>query len=64
MTRELLADRFRLVMRIEDKTMSVYALSVAAGGPKLQKSALAEKYCTFNTTRKLAITLLTAWSIH
>ena len=49
MIRGLLADRFRLVMRVENKTMSVYALTVASGGPKLQKSALAEKDCTFNT---------------
>jgi uncharacterized protein (TIGR03435 family) len=49
MIRRLLADRFRLVMRVENKPMSVYALTVAAGGPKLQKSALAEKSCTFDT---------------
>ena len=47
--RGLLADRFRLVMRVENKTMSVYALTVASGGPKLQKSAIAEKDCTFET---------------
>jgi len=35
MVRGLLADRFRLVMRVENKTMSVYALSVASGGPKI-----------------------------
>ena len=49
MIRGLLADRFRLVMRVENKTMSVYALTVASGGPKLQKSAITEKDCTFNT---------------
>jgi uncharacterized protein (TIGR03435 family) len=49
MIRGLLADRFRLVMRAENKTMSVYALTVASGGPKLQKSAIAEKDCTFDT---------------
>jgi uncharacterized protein (TIGR03435 family) len=49
MIRGLLADRFRLVMRVESKPMSVYALTVAAGGPKLQMSAIAEKDCTFNT---------------
>jgi uncharacterized protein (TIGR03435 family) len=48
MIRRLLADRFRLVVRIENKTMSVYALTVASGGPKLQKSASAEKDCTFD----------------
>ncbi len=49
MIRGLLADRFKLVMRVENKTMSVYALTVASGGPKLQKSATAEKDCTFDT---------------
>ena len=49
MIRGLLADRFRLVMRVENKTMSVYALTVASGGPKLQKSAITEKDCTFDT---------------
>jgi uncharacterized protein (TIGR03435 family) len=49
MIRGLLADRFRLVMRTENKTMSVYALTVASGGPKLQKSAIAEKDCSIDT---------------
>jgi uncharacterized protein (TIGR03435 family) len=49
MIRGLLADRFRLVMRTENKTMSVYALTVVSGGPKLQKSAIAEKDCSFDT---------------
>jgi uncharacterized protein (TIGR03435 family) len=49
MIRGLLAERFRLVMRVENKTMSVYALTVASGGPKLQKAAIAEKDCTFDT---------------
>jgi uncharacterized protein (TIGR03435 family) len=48
MIRELLADRFKLVMQVENKTMSIYALTVASGGPKLQKSALTEKECTFD----------------
>lgn len=48
MMRELLADRFRLVMRVENKPMPVYALTVAAGGSKLQKSVLAEKDCSFD----------------
>jgi uncharacterized protein (TIGR03435 family) len=46
--RGLLADRFGLVVRVENKTMSVYALTVANGGPKLQKLAISEKECTFN----------------
>jgi uncharacterized protein (TIGR03435 family) len=49
MIRGLLADRFRLVIRAENKTMSVYALTAANGGPKLQKSAITEKGCTFDT---------------
>src|SRR6266849_3207107 len=47
--RGLLADRFRLAMRVENKTMSVYALTVASSGSKLQRSAIAEKDCTFDT---------------
>lgn len=43
MIRRLLADRFKLVMRVEQKTMPVYALTVATGGPNLQKSTIAEK---------------------
>ncbi len=46
--RELLADRFKLVMRVENKAMPVYALTVASGGPKLQKSRLSDNECTFN----------------
>jgi len=49
MIRGLLADRFRLVMRVENKTMSVYALTVASGGPKLRKSAMTGQDCTFDT---------------
>src|SRR5262245_65947858 len=46
MIRGLLADRFKLVMRVEQKTMSVYAVTVASGGPNLQKSIVAENDCT------------------
>ena len=49
MIRGLLVDRFGLVMRIENRTMSVYALTVASGGSKLQKSAITKKDCTFDT---------------
>lgn len=49
MIRGLLADRFRLVTRVENKPMSVYALTVASGGPKLQKSVVVEKTCIFDT---------------
>jgi uncharacterized protein (TIGR03435 family) len=51
MMRALLADRFKLVMRVEQKTMPVYALTVASGGPNLQKSPLAAKDCVFDTGR-------------
>jgi uncharacterized protein (TIGR03435 family) len=49
MIRALLADRFKLVMRVERKTMPVYALTVSGGGPKLQKSAIAENDCILDT---------------
>jgi len=49
MIRGLLADRFKLVMRVEEKTMPVYALTVANGGPNLQKSTIAEKDCILDT---------------
>ena len=48
MIREVLADRFKLVMRVENKTMSFYALTVAGGGPNLQKVAITEKECAFD----------------
>jgi uncharacterized protein (TIGR03435 family) len=49
MIRRLLADRFKLATRVEQKTMPVYALSVAGGGPNLTKSTIAEKDCIFDT---------------
>src|SRR5262245_53853733 len=49
MIRGLIADRFKLVMRVEQKTMPVYALTVASGGPNLQKSNIAAKDCTLDT---------------
>ena len=49
MVRRLLEDRFKLVMRVEQKTMPVYALTVARGGPHLQRSPIAEKDCVFDT---------------
>lgn len=45
MVRGLLADRFQLVMRAENKTMPVYALTVADRGPRLQHSVIPEKDC-------------------
>jgi uncharacterized protein (TIGR03435 family) len=49
MIRGLLTDRFGLVMKVEQKKMSVYALTVGSRGPKLQKSAIDEKTCAFST---------------
>ncbi len=45
MVQALLADRFKLVVRREPKEMPVYALAVAKGGPKLQRSDIEEKDC-------------------
>ncbi len=39
MTRKLLAERFHLKTRSEKREMTVYALRVAKGGPKLAKTA-------------------------
>jgi len=47
--RGLLADRFKLAIRVENKKMSVYALTVARSGPNLQKSAISDKDCIFDT---------------
>jgi len=52
MIRRLLVDRFKLVMRVEQKTMTVYALTITNGGPKLQKSAVAENGCIFDTDQQ------------
>ena len=49
MIRRLLSDRFALVMRVETKSMAVYALTVASEGPKLQKSGVPQKDCAFHT---------------
>jgi uncharacterized protein (TIGR03435 family) len=49
MIRRLLADRFKLVMRVENKRMPVYALTVSRSGPKLQRSAIGAKNCIFDT---------------
>jgi uncharacterized protein (TIGR03435 family) len=45
MVQALLVDRFKLVMRRESKERPVYALLVAKGGPKLQRSDIDEKDC-------------------
>jgi uncharacterized protein (TIGR03435 family) len=49
MIRRLLADRFKLAMRVEKRRMSVYALTVSSSGPKLQRSAITAKDCIFDT---------------
>jgi uncharacterized protein (TIGR03435 family) len=49
MIRGLLTEHFKLVMRVEQKTMPVYALSVATGGLNLQKSTIADKDCILDT---------------
>jgi uncharacterized protein (TIGR03435 family) len=49
MIRGLLADRFKLVIRVESKAMSVYALTVAGDGPKLQRPAITRMDCIFDT---------------
>jgi len=49
MMRALLADRFHLGIRTEQKEMTVYALTVASGGAKLQKSASADKDCPLDS---------------
>jgi uncharacterized protein (TIGR03435 family) len=45
MVRRLLANRFGLVMRVENKTTTVYALTVSTAGPKLQRAAVTERDC-------------------
>jgi uncharacterized protein (TIGR03435 family) len=47
MFRQVLTDRFRLAIRVENKSMPVYALTVALGGPKVKQSDLAD--CIFDT---------------
>lgn len=47
MFREVLTERFHLAIRIENKSMPVYALAVARDGPKLKQSDLAD--CIFDT---------------
>ena len=49
MLRRLLADRFKLVVRVQQRTMPVYALTLASGGPNLQRATIAEKDCMFDT---------------
>ncbi|HTA43821.1 MAG TPA: TIGR03435 family protein [Bryobacteraceae bacterium] len=50
MLRELLTDRFHLDIRREEKELPVYAVVVAAGGPKLERSKIEEKDCPDDLT--------------
>jgi uncharacterized protein (TIGR03435 family) len=45
MAQALLADRFKLKIRRETKEIPVYVLTVAKGGPKLQRADIEEKDC-------------------
>jgi len=47
--RELLADRFKLMMKVEKRKMSVYALTIAHGGPTLKRSDITNQDCPFDT---------------
>ena len=47
MFRQVLTDRFHLAIRVENRSMPVYALVVARGGPKLKQSDPAD--CIFDT---------------
>jgi uncharacterized protein (TIGR03435 family) len=53
MLQALLADRFKLVMRRETREVPAYVITVAKGGPKLQKSKLTEAFCA-NTPESVA----------
>ena len=63
MIRGLLADRFRLSMRVENKTMSVYALTVAREVRSSRSRPSPRRTASSIPTRKVAITLLAAWVI-
>lgn len=52
MVRKMLADRFGLRVQVGSKKLPVYSLTVASGGPMLEKSSVAEKDCTFDTDLK------------
>ena len=53
MLQSLLADRFKVVLHQEDKTMPVYALVVAKGGPKLpEASPTSGRSCRWTTVER------------
>jgi uncharacterized protein (TIGR03435 family) len=45
MLQVLLADRFKMTIRRETREVAVYAVTVAKGGPKLQKAGVEEESC-------------------
>ena len=49
MLRSLLEERFKLKIRTETRDLSAYAVTVANGGLKLEKSAIEEKDCPADT---------------
>lgn len=49
MIRQLLADRFGLVMRVDHRRMPAYAMTLSSSGPRLQRSATTAKDCVFDT---------------
>jgi uncharacterized protein (TIGR03435 family) len=50
MLQTLLADRFKMVVHRDTKELPVYVVTVAKGGPKLQKAAVEEKDCSDSPT--------------
>lgn len=63
MIREVLADRFKLMMRVENKTMSVYALTVAREARSCRSRPSPRRSVPSKPLRKSAITLRAAWAI-
>ena len=64
MIRGLLADRFRLVMRVENKTMPVYALHRGQRKSEASRRRPSPRRTARSIpTKKVAITLLAAWAI-
>jgi uncharacterized protein (TIGR03435 family) len=49
MFRQLLADRFGLVMRVDRQRMSAYAMTVSSSGSRLHHGANTAKDCIFDT---------------
>jgi uncharacterized protein (TIGR03435 family) len=65
MLQALLAERFGLALRREQKTMQVYTLEVAKGGPKMQEAPdgdTGEPGCTRSFAQTPGATLAAAWS--